>query len=94
MLKIINSEKYQRSKLIKKDGTFSTVNLFPKKISKEYVSMNIALEENGDISGKCRTTYTDYDAYLFRNQNTTITEDKYLEKLEIITKEWKFLNML
>jgi len=69
-------------KLIKKDGTYSTVNLVPNKISKENVVMNILLTENGDIEGKCRTHYNDYDAYLFRNTNASVVEEEYLEKLE------------
>ncbi len=69
-------------KLIKKDGAFSTVNLLPKKVSKENYSMSISLSENGDIEGKCRTTYSDYDAYMFRNNNASTEEEDYLEKLE------------
>jgi len=69
-------------KLIKKDGTFSTVNLISKKVSRENVSMIVKLFDNGDISGKCRTTYVYYDTYKFRNKNASIGEDDYLEKLE------------
>jgi len=69
-------------RLIKKDGTFSTVNLYPKKVSRENINMSVNLTENGDIEGKSRVTYTDYDAYVFRNTNSTYTEDEYLENLE------------
>ncbi len=69
-------------KLIKKDGTFTTVNLLPKKVSKENRSIAVTLTARGDISGKCRTTYNDYDAYLFRNTNASVNEEEYLEKLE------------
>ncbi|MFK7814638.1 MAG: DUF3857 domain-containing protein [Maribacter sp.] len=69
-------------KLIKKDGSFSTVSLLPKNISKENVNMSVVLSANGDIEGKCRTTYADYDAYIFRNSEGSKTEEEYLEKLE------------
>lgn len=69
-------------KLIKKDGTFSTVNLMPEKVSKENINMSVKLMANGDIEGKLRKTYTDYDAYLFRNKNSATNEEEYLEELE------------
>lgn len=69
-------------KLIKKGGAFSTVNLLPKKVSRENISMSVMVKENGDIEGKCRTTYNDYGAYIFRNKNVSATEEEYLEKLE------------
>lgn len=69
-------------KMIKKDGTSKTLNLIPKRVSRESVNMSVVLESNGDIKGKERKTYTDYDGYSFRNRFAAADEDDYLEKLE------------
>ena len=69
-------------KLIKKDGTFNTLNLLPEKVSKENTNMSVTLMEDGGLKGKLRKTYSDYDAYMFRNKNSSINEEDYLEKLE------------
>lgn len=69
-------------KMIQEDGTFNDVNLFPKKISKKIKSLSVNLSKTGDLEGKGRLTYTDYEAYLFRNKNASTSEDEYLENLE------------
>lgn len=69
-------------KMIKKDGTATTLNLIPKKMSRESVNLSVVLQPDGAIHGKERKTYTDYDSYLFRNRYAAADEDDYLEKLE------------
>lgn len=69
-------------KLIKKDGTFSTLNLIPNKVSRENYNMSVRMNSEGGIEGKLRKTYSDYDAYAFRNNYNAVDEDDYLEKLE------------
>lgn len=69
-------------KLIKKDATFSTLNLIPQKVSRENTNMSVQLLANGEIEGKLRKTHSDYNAYVFRNNYASVDEDDYLEKLE------------
>lgn len=69
-------------KLIKKDGTFNTLNLIPNKTSIESTKMSVQLLANGEIEGKLRKTHSDYNAYVFRNKYGSVNEDDYLEKLE------------
>lgn len=69
-------------KLIKKDATFSTLNLIPQNTSKENTNMSVQLMANGEIQGKLRKTHADYNAYVFRNNYGSVNEDDYLEKLE------------
>ncbi len=69
-------------KLIKKDGTFTTLNLIPEKPSRNSFNMSVSLNEDGSLEGKMRKTYGDYNAYLHRNKYSSINEDEYLEKLE------------
>ncbi|WP_425234298.1 transglutaminase domain-containing protein [Ulvibacterium sp.] len=69
-------------KLIKKDGSFNSVSVMPKIVSKENSNCTVALDQNGGIKGRMRKTYTDFKAYEFRNKFNGIQEDSYLEKLE------------
>lgn len=69
-------------KMIKKDGTAKTLNLIPKKVSRESTNVSVVLKANGDIEGKARKSYTDYDSYAFRNRYAAADEEDYLEKLE------------
>ncbi|KQC29858.1 DUF3857 domain-containing protein [Flagellimonas eckloniae] len=69
-------------KLVKKDHSFTTVSLSPQKTSDIDVVMNITLDENGTINGKCRNTHSSYHAYSFRNHFATQEEEQYLENLE------------
>jgi hypothetical protein len=69
-------------KLIKKDATFSTLNLLPQNISKENTNMSVQLMANGGVNGKLRKIHADYNAYMFRNNYGSVNEDDYLEKLE------------
>src|SRR5690606_10380126 len=69
-------------KLIKEDGSFSTVSVLPEMLSRENVTCNINLGTSGEVSGKLRKTYTDYNAYRFRNRYVDMSNDSYLENLE------------
>lgn len=69
-------------KMIKKDGTAKSLKLIPRKVSRENTNLSVALLANGDIKGKERKTYTDYESYVFRNRYAAVDEEDYLEKLE------------
>ncbi|WP_299535239.1 DUF3857 domain-containing protein [Ulvibacterium sp.] len=69
-------------KLVKKDGSFSTVSVMPKRVSKENSNCTVSVDQDGLISGRMRKTYTDFKAYEFRNKFNGIEENSYLEKLE------------
>jgi hypothetical protein len=69
-------------RLIRKDGTSVEVDLMPKKISNDFVTMNYSIDSKGSISGKLRRQMTDYNALAFRNKVEDVKEDTYLEKLE------------
>ena len=69
-------------RLIKKDETYETINLSPKNISAENTIMMVDLSSEGELNGKLRKVYDEYNAYQFRNTNISISEDSYLDKLE------------
>ena len=69
-------------RIIKEDGTSSSVSVFPKKRSREASMMMVNLNTDGTIEGKLRKSYTDYRAYMFRNSYENVNEEDYLEKFE------------
>ena len=69
-------------RLIKEDGSSSSVSVLPTKPSREASMMLVTLNEDGTIEGKLRKSYTDYRAYIFRNAYDNVDEEDYLEKYE------------
>ncbi|MEM7379892.1 MAG: DUF3858 domain-containing protein [Bacteroidota bacterium] len=69
-------------RIIKKDGTHTTVELLPRIQSKEGIMAEIQLNTDGSIEGKMRKSYTEYQAYSFRNSYNSFSEEDYLEKFE------------
>lgn len=69
-------------RLIRKEGSSSQIPLVPKTISKELVSINASINEDGSIEGKVRTQYTDQFALSFRNSYEPSDEETYLASLE------------
>jgi hypothetical protein len=69
-------------RLIRKDGTSEEVDLMPQKISKNAVILMATIQPDGKLTGQIREQYFDYNAYLFRSNYGSLTEEAYLEKLE------------
>ncbi|AOW08322.1 DUF3857 domain-containing protein [Flavobacterium gilvum] len=71
-----------KGRLIKNDGTSQEINLDPPNQSKEIFNLLAKIDGAGKIDGQLRIQRSDYDAYHFRVENNTKTQDKYLEKIE------------
>ena len=69
-------------RIVRKDGSSSAVSVFPRKPSRETNMMSVKLNDDGSIEGQLRKSYTDYRAYMFRNQYASLSEESYLEKFE------------
>jgi len=69
-------------RLIRDDGSSSQVNLMPKSKSLDAIMMVVDLNEDGSIKGKYRQQYTANNAFAFRNNYTSGSEDSYLDELE------------
>ena len=69
-------------RLIRKDGTSEEVDLMPKNISNDMVTMNYSIDSKGFISGKLRRQLTDYKALEYRKKVEDVKDDTYLENLE------------
>lgn len=77
-LRVLNWE----GRLIRIDGTSEEVDLMPKATSNDVVTMNYAIDTNGQVSGKLRRQRTNYNAIIFRRNIDNVKEDAYLERLE------------
>jgi hypothetical protein len=69
-------------RLVRKDGSSSQVSLMPVNLSKELVTLNFDLKDDGTLSGKYRKQYTDHAALLFRQHHNGLEEAKYQEQIE------------
>ncbi len=69
-------------RLIRKNGSSTQVDLTPKTFSKEATNMALVINPDGSITGKLRSQVTDQKALSFRQKNSTLTNESYLEKLE------------
>ena len=69
-------------RLIKRDGTNSEINLMPNSNSKKIIYVMGSITKQGEVSGKIRSKYFDYNALLFREKNNGIATDNYIEQLE------------
>lgn len=69
-------------RVIKEDGSTSTVSVFPERPSKELSMLSVNIKDNGTLEGKLRKTYMDHKAYIFRNSYNDVNRDDYLDKVE------------
>ncbi len=69
-------------RLVKKDGITTEIDLMPKKLSNDVVTLNYLVNAAGLVSGKVRRQMSDYNALLYRNRVEDVVVETYLEKLE------------
>ena len=69
-------------RLIEDDGTSTEINLMPEKNSLNAINMMAEVSENGEVNGKVRKQYFDYNAYLFRDKNNGVSNESLIERTE------------
>jgi len=69
-------------RIIRKNESSSEINLMPILNSKDVVNIMATINTEGEVSGKIRDQYFDYNAFVFRVNNNGITKESYIEKLE------------
>ena len=77
-------------RLVRKDGTSEIIDLMPKKISSDIVSMSYRIDNTGNVEGKIRRQYSEYKALNFRNNIDKKKETVYLEKIGNDNNEIEF----
>lgn len=71
-----------QGRLIRKEESSAFIELKPSFVSKENTLGLIDVDNEGNVSGKLRTQYFDYNAYRFRNNYMNQNKENYLESLE------------
>lgn len=69
-------------RLIRKDGSSSSVSLLPSILSKDTKQIMVKLDGEGKITGKIRVQNTDYNAYNYRSSYLGLSKDSFIESLE------------
>lgn len=69
-------------RIIRDDRSSEEISLTPNFNSRKVVFGMFTLNESGEISGKVKHHYQDYEAFDFRETYTKTSEDSYLENLE------------
>jgi len=69
-------------RMIRPNKTSEEIDLMPKINSKEIINVIASIEADGNITGKARDQYFDYNAYVFRENYLTMSKDSYLEITE------------
>ncbi len=69
-------------RIIRKSGSSASINLMPKNNSIDVVNLMASINPSGEVSGKIREQYFDYNAFVFRNTNNSVSKESYIEKLE------------
>lgn len=69
-------------RIIRKSGTSTSIDLMPKNNSIDVINLMANINSDGEVSGKIREQYFDYNAFIFRNSHNGITKESYVEKLE------------
>ncbi len=69
-------------RIIRDNKSSEEIRLIPDKSSRKVISGMFTLNETGEISGKVRHNFMDYEAFDFRESYIGVSEDSYLENLE------------
>ncbi|MES2411669.1 MAG: transglutaminase-like domain-containing protein, partial [Bacteroidota bacterium] len=69
-------------RIIRKNGSSAQINLMPTFNSKDVVNIMATIGTDGNILGKIRDQYFDYNAFVYRINNHGVAKDSYIEKLE------------
>lgn len=69
-------------RIIRKSGSSAEIDLMPTSNSKENINLLANLNENGEVVGKIRDQYFDYNAYIFRDNYGSLSKESMIEKIE------------
>ena len=69
-------------RLIRKDGSSIQIGLMPQFNSKEVVNIMGQINTEGQVTGKIRSQYFDYNAFSYRDRNSGINNESIVERIE------------
>lgn len=71
-----------KGRVIKEDGSSSEIDLMPQLNSKELINIIAQIKPDGQVEGKIRQQYFDYNAYLYRDKYNGLVKESLIERLE------------
>ncbi|MCK5677432.1 MAG: transglutaminase, partial [Flavobacteriaceae bacterium] len=77
-LRVLNWE----GRLIRKQGTSTTISLYPKKYNAKNTKLSVKLNSEGTITGLMNTSYSNLNALQYRDEYNSLSEDDLISKLE------------
>lgn len=69
-------------RIIRKNESSAQIDLMPTSNSKDIISIMGTINPQGELTGKIRDQYFDYNAFVFRNRYNGVTKENAIEKLE------------
>ncbi|MEO5776819.1 MAG: DUF3857 domain-containing protein [Flavobacterium sp.] len=69
-------------RIVRTSQSSADIDLMPKLNSKDVVSIMAAISAEGEITGKIREQYFDYNAFEYRDDNKSVSKDGHIETLE------------
>lgn len=69
-------------RIIRKNESSAQIDLMPKTNSNDVINLMATIDSQGEVSGKIREQYFDYNAFLFRNNNNGLSKESAIDKLE------------
>ena len=69
-------------RIIRKNETSAEIDLMPKSNSSDVINLMATINPQGEVSGKIREQYFDYNAFVYRDNNNGLTKESAIEKLE------------
>ncbi|NHM08103.1 DUF3857 and transglutaminase domain-containing protein [Flavobacterium sp. CYK-4] len=69
-------------RLIRKEGSSTDIDLFPKTLAKEAVNMSVSINPDATANGKIRCQLACHEALVYRQNNKSVNDEVYLETLE------------
>ena len=69
-------------RIIRKNESSAQIDLMPKSNSTDVLNLMATVDSQGEVSGKIRQQYFDYNAFLFRNSNNGLSKESAIDKLE------------
>jgi hypothetical protein len=63
------------------DGAFKKINMYPIDLSEHNTIMSITINDDGSLSGKQNSSYSDLDAMAYRKKYETYSKDEYIDAL-------------
>jgi hypothetical protein len=67
--------------LVLPDGKFKKINMYPVDLSKHNTIMSITINDDGSLSGKQNSSYSDLDGMAYRKNYQTYSKDEYIDRL-------------